>query len=109
VSIEVFYKDHPLGIFELDFLIYPCMDLKKPIIIEIKVSQKIGNENRGQLKNYLRSSPLNNHKILKQVDKGILINFKKIEAYEDGINVTPDDKISLELWELKNNKLKLIK
>jgi len=109
VSIEVFYKNHPLGIFELDFLIYPCMDLKKPIIIEIKVSQKIGNENRGQLKNYLRSSPLNNHKILKQVDKGILINFKKIEAYEDGINVTPDDKISLELWELKNNKLKLIK
>ena len=27
-NIELFYKNHALGLGELDFLIYPCMDLK---------------------------------------------------------------------------------
>ena len=31
------------------------------------------------------------------------------ESYKDGINKIPDNKISLERWEFKNNKLKLKK
>ena len=68
VSIEVFYKSHPLGLFELDFLIYPCMDLNEPVIIETKVRDKLNDGSRQQLKNYLRSASLNNNETLKKVE-----------------------------------------
>ena len=71
VSIEVFYKGHPLGLFELDFLIFPCMDLNEPIIIETKVTSKLNDAHRQQLKNYLRSAPMNNNEDLKKVEKSI--------------------------------------
>ena len=109
VSIEVFYKGHPLGLFELDFLIYPCMDLNKPVIIETKVTSKLNDTARQQLKNYLRSAPMNNNEDLKKVEKGILINFKVQEIFKDGINKTPEDKTSLEVWGFKNNKFKIVK
>ena len=109
VSIEVFYKGHPLGLFELDFLIFPCMDLNEPIIIETKVTSKLNDAHRQQLKNYLRSAPMNNNEDLKKVEKGILINFKVQEKFEDGVNKIPEDKTSFEIWELKNNKLKIVK
>ena len=109
VSIEVFYKSHPLGLFELDFLIYPCMDLNEPVIIETKVRDKLNDGSRQQLKNYLRSASLNNNETLKKVEKGILINFKVQEIFEEGINKIPDDKTSIEIWRFKNNKFKLLK
>ena len=109
VSIEVFYKGHPLGLFELDFLIYPCMDLNKPVIIETKVTSKLNDTARQQLKNYLRSAPMNNNEDLKKVEKGILINFKVQEIFEDGVNKTPEDKTSLEVWGFNNNKFKIVK
>tara|TARA_B100000949_G_scaffold180184_1_gene161312 strand:+ start:1258 stop:1725 length:468 start_codon:yes stop_codon:yes gene_type:complete len=109
VSIEVFYKGHPLGLFELDFLIYPCMDLNKPVIIETKVTSKLNDTARQQLKNYLRSAPMNNNEDLKKVEKGVLINFKVQEIFKDGINKTPEDKTSLEVWGFKNNKFKIVK
>ena len=109
VSIEVFYKGHPLGLFELDFLIFPCMDLSEPVIIETKVASKLTDDYKQQLKNYLRSAQLNNNEDLQKVKKGILINFKKSEIFKEGINKIPEDKTSLEIWELKNNKLKIVK
>ena len=109
VSIEVFYKGHPLGLFELDFLIYPCMDLNKPVIIETKVTSKLNDTARQQLKNYLRSAPMNNNEDLKKVENGVLINFKVQEIFKDGINKTPEDKTSLEVWGFKNNKFKIVK
>ena len=109
VSIEVFYKSHPLGLFELDFLIYPCMDLNEPVIIETKVRDKLNDGSRQQLKNYLRSAPLNNNETLKKVEKGILINFKVQEIFKEGVNKIPDDKTSIEIWGFKNNKFKLLK
>ena len=109
VSIEVFYKSHPLGLFELDFLIYPCMDLNEPVIIETKVRDKLNDGSRQQLKNYLRSASLNNNETLKKVEKGILINFKVQEIFEEGVNKIPDDKTSIEIWRFKNNKFKLLK
>ena len=109
VSIEVFYKGHPLGLFELDFLIFPCMDLNEPIIIETKVTSKLNDTARQQLKNYLRSAPMNNNEDLKKVENGVLINFKVQEIFKDGINKTPEDKTSLEVWGFKNNKFKIVK
>ena len=108
VSIEVFYKNHPLGLFELDFLIYPTIDLNEPVIVETKVTSKLTDDSKQQLKNYLRSAPLNNNEDLQKVKKGILINFKKSEIFKEGINTIPEDKTSLEVWGFKNNKFKLI-
>ena len=60
-SIEL-YKNHALGLGELDFLIYPCMDLKETIMIETKVASKLSDSHRQQLKNYLVSAPSNINK-----------------------------------------------
>jgi hypothetical protein len=43
------------------------------------------------------------------VEKGILINFKVQEIFEEGVNKIPDDKTSIEIWRFKNNKFKLLK
>ncbi len=62
-GLELFYKKHPLGLHELDFLINPCFDLKEPIIVETKVESTISDSHRQQLKNYLRSA-INNENII---------------------------------------------
>ena len=88
--------------FELDFLVSPSIDLKKYFIIETKLSSKITDEHRQQLRNYLRSAPLNNLKELKEINMGMLLNFRKTEKYKNGINEIPNGKIDIELWEIKN-------
>ena len=93
----------------MDFLIFPSLDLNEPIIIETKVASKLTDDYKQQLKNYLRSAPLNNNEDLQKVKKGILINFKKSEIFKEGINKIPEDKTSIEIWELKKNKFKKIK
>ena len=103
-SIELFYKNHALGLGELDFLIYPCMDLKETIMIETKVASKLSDSHRQQLKNYLVSAPSNINKSLGSVKKGILINYKNVEEYSDGKYITPEDGVTFEIWELKGNK-----
>ena len=105
-SIQIYYDKHPLGFLELDFIISPHGDLKEYLIIEIKQASKIDDSSRSQLKSQLRSAPLNNHEIIKKVTQGLLINFKKVEKYKDGVNEEPDEKIDVELWELKNGKFK---
>ena len=109
-NIQLFYESHPLRLFELDFLIYPSpsWDLKESIITEIKLQSKLNDEHRQQLKNYLKSAPLNSLKEVKKISKGLLINFKKLEKYKDGTNEPPDDKIEIEIWEFKNKRFKKI-
>ena len=103
-NIQVYYDTHPLGLFEFDFLIYPHGDLKEHIIIETKLSSKINDDHRQQLKNYLRSAHLNSQEEIKKIKQGLLINFKKVEKYKDGINEIPDEKIEIEVWSYKDNK-----
>tara|TARA_A100001388_G_C28588484_1_gene412290 strand:- start:142 stop:621 length:480 start_codon:yes stop_codon:yes gene_type:complete len=103
-NIELFYKNHALGLGELDFLIYPCMDLRETIMIETKVASKLTDSHRQQLKNYLVSAPSNINKSLGSVKKGILINYKNVEEYSDGKYTTPEDGVTFEIWELKGNK-----
>ena len=107
-NIQVYYDSHPLGLFEFDFLIYPHDDLKDHIIIETKLSSKINDDHRQQLKNYLKSAPLNSHEVIKKIKQGLLLNFKKAEKYKDGVNEIPDDKIDIEVWNYKNNQFKQI-
>lgn len=103
-SIELFYKNHALGLGELDFLIFPCIDLKETIIIETKVTSKLSDSHRQQLKNYLVSAPSNINKSLGSVKKGILINYKNVEEYDEGKCTSPEDGITFEIWELKKDK-----
>ena len=104
-TIQVYYDGHPLRRFELDFLITPNDDLKEHVIIEVKVSSKISDEHRQQLRNYLKSAPMNNLEQLKKINKGIILNFTKLEKYKDGTNQIPEEKVNLEIWEFKNDKL----
>jgi len=108
-SIQIYYDKHPLGFLELDFIVSPHGDLEEYLIIEIKQASKVENVSRHQLKSQLRSAPLNNHEIIKKVSKGILLNFKKVEKYEEGTNEIPEEKIDLEIWAFKNGKLVSIK
>lgn len=107
-NIEVFYKSFPLTLNELDFLIFPekSLDLNEPVIIETKVSSKISDEHRQQVRNYLKSAPLNSSEDLKKIKYGIILNFKKTEKYKDGVNEKPEDadKISIEIWEMTKDK-----
>ena len=103
-SIQIYYEKHPIGILELDFLISPWEDLNEYIIFELKLSSKIGNSDRQQLKNQLRSAPFNNHELIKKVTKGVIINFKKEEKYKEGKNEIPQDKVEIEVWEYKKGK-----
>ena len=105
-SIQIYYEKHPIGILELDFLVSPWEDLKEYIIFELKLSSKISNSDRQQLKNQLMSAPLNNHELVKKVSKENIINFKKEEKFKEGINEIPDEKIEFEIWEYKKGKFK---
>ena len=107
-TIQVYYDGHPLRRFELDFLVSPSIDLKKYFILETKLSSKSTDEHRQQLRNYLRSAPLNNLKELKEINMGMLLNFRKTEKYKNGINEIPNGKIDIELWEIKNNEFQQI-
>ena len=88
-----------------DLLIIIKSSPSETFLIETKLHSEIKNEHRQQLKNYLRSAPLNSHVDIKKINKGILLNFKKVEKFKDGINEIPDDKIDIEVWTLKNGKL----
>lgn len=104
-SVQIYYDTSPIGMVELDFIISPHGDLKEYLIIEMKQASKIDDTNRHQLKSQLRSAPLNNHEIISKVTKGILLNFKKVEKYKEGANEVPEEKIDLEIWLYKDNKL----
>ena len=61
-----------------------------------------GDTNSSLAKN--SSVVLNSHVDIKKINTGILLNFKKVEKFKDGINEIPDDKIDIEVWTFKNIK-----
>ena len=107
-GVELFYENNPIGLHELDFLITPCLDLKVPLIIETKVASNINEDSRQQLRNYLRSAKLNKNAIIKEIDTGLLINFKKSETFIDSNRKKKEVlDVELEVWTLKKNKYSL--
>ncbi len=101
-GLELFYESHPIGLHELDFLIMPCLDLKTPLIIETKIAKVTEEKTRQQLRNYLRSAPLNKNAIIKEINIGLIINFKNNESFvtESKGNLN----VELEIWKLEKNK-----
>ena len=107
-GVELFYENNPIGLHELDFLITPCLDLKVPLIIETKVASNINEDSRQQLRNYLRSAKLNKNAIIKEIDTGLLINFKKSETFIESNRKKKEVlNVELEVWTLKKNKYSL--
>ena len=72
-NIETFYKNQMLALRELDFLIpkqkNKSFDLKEPLIIECKYDTKLSDRHRSQLRQYLKSIPLNSTKELSRLNK----------------------------------------
>ena len=60
------------------------MDLKETIRLKQKFLQNL-YLHRQQLKNYLVLAPSNVNKSLGSVTKGILINYKGVEDYDEGM------------------------
>jgi len=75
VNIEIFYKGESVGVDRPDFIITKIDDCKEPILLELKVSDKIGDGHRIQLKSYCTSLPRNNNPLLKGFAGGILLVF----------------------------------
>ena len=106
--IEIFYKKESLGLLRLDFLLpaqkHKKWELKSPIVIETKSTSKINNDAHLQLKNYLLSLPRNDSKELKDIQEGILLNWRN--------NLEPTDKgeagTEIELFSFKNKRFKLL-
>ena len=104
-GVELFYETNPIGLHELDFLITPCLDLKVPLIIETKVGSNITEDSRQQLRNYLRSATLNKNAIIKKINTGLLINFKKSETFIDSNRKKKElSNVEIEVWKLEKNK-----
>ena len=104
-GVELFYETNPIGLHELDFLITPCLDLNIPLIIETKVGSNITEDSRQQLRNYLRSATLNKNAIIKKINTGLLINFKKSETFIDSNKKKKElSDIEIEVWKLEKNK-----
>ena len=104
-GVELFYETNPIGLHELDFLITPCLDLNIPLIIETKVGSNITEDSRQQLRNYLRSATLNKNAIIKKIDTGLLINFKKSETFIDSNRKKKElSDVEIEVWKLEKKK-----
>ena len=104
-GVELFYETNPIGLHELDFLITPCLDLNIPLIIETKVGSNITEDSRQQLRNYLRSATLNKNAIIKKINTGLLINFKKSETFIDSNRKKKElSNVEIEVWKLEKNK-----
>ena len=111
-NIETFYKNQMLALRELDFLIpkqkNKSFDLKDPLIIECKYDTKLSDRHRSQLRQYLKSIPLNSTKELKSIKQGILLNWQKTNVYDE-TRVASKTPIQVELWSFdKKNDMKLL-
>ena len=111
-NIETFYKNQMLALRELDFLIpkqkNKSFDLKEPLIIECKYDTKLSDRHRSQLRQYLKSIPLNSTKELKSIKQGILLNWQKTNVYDE-TRVAAMTPIQIELWSFdKKNDMKLL-
>jgi len=112
VNIEIYYKDHSVGLDRPDFILLPSRkkgwNFKFPLVLETKVTPQITNEHRAQLKSYLKSLPKNRNNDLKNVKQGILLKFLKSEDFINSEN--SKHLIEIELWghQKARDKIKLI-
>lgn len=75
VNIEIFYKDESVGVDRPDFIITKIGECNKPILLELKISDKISDGHRIQLKSYCTSLPKNDNPVLNGFVGGILMSF----------------------------------
>lgn len=80
VNIEIFYKGESVGVDRPDFVITKIGKNKSPIILETKVTDKITDDNRAQLKSYCISLPRNNNPVLNGFSGGLLLSFPKCDV-----------------------------
>ena len=112
LNLEIFFKNESLGIFRIDFLIpkqkNKSFNLKEPLIIECKYDTKLSDRHRSQLRQYLKSIPLNSTKELKSIKQGILLNWQKTNVYDE-TRVAAKTPIQIELWSFdKKNDMSLL-
>lgn len=101
VNIEIFYKGQCVGTDRPDFILLPHKkpwNLRKPIVLETKVSPKLSDDHHQQLKTYLKSLPQNRNATLTGIDRGILLRFHKAENFRQLVEVRHDRPVELELW-----------
>ncbi len=101
VNIEIFYKGHSVGVDRPDFVLTKVGDYKTPIILELKIADKISDGHRLQLKSYYNSFPKNNNPLLKNFTGGILLSIPtgdfddsdkvKVFVVDQKFNVLRDD------------------
>lgn len=111
-NIETFYKNQMLALRELDFLIpkqnNKSFNLKNPLIIECKYDSKLTDRHRSQLRQYLKSIPLNSISEVKSISHGILLNWQKTNTYDE-TRVASKTPIQIELWSFnKKEDMKLL-
>lgn len=75
VNIEIFYKGESVGVDRPDFIVTKIGGCSKPILLELKVTDKISDGHRQQLKSYCTSLPRNNNPVLNGFAGGILMSF----------------------------------
>ena len=106
-NIETFYKNQMLALRELDFLIpkqkSKDFNLTSPLIIECKYDSKLTDRHRSQLRQYLKSIPLNSTNELKSITHGILLNWQKTNTYDE-TRVASKTPIQIELWSFDKKK-----
>ena len=111
-NIETFYKNQMLALRELDFLSpkqkNKDFNLTSPLIIECKYDSKLSDRHRSQLRQYLKSIPLNSTNELKSITHGILLNWQKTNTYDE-TRVASETPIQIELWSFdKKQDMQLI-
>ncbi len=106
-NIETFYKNQMLALRELDFLIpkqkSKDLNLTSPLIIECKYDSKLTDRHRSQLRQYLKSIPLNSTNELKSITHGILLNWQKTNTYDE-TRIASKTPIQIELWSFDKKK-----
>ncbi len=75
VNIEIFYKGESVGVDRPDFIVTKIGNLGAPILLELKISDKISDGHRTQLKSYCTSLPKNSNPALKSFAGGILMAY----------------------------------
>jgi len=99
VNIEIFYEGESVGTDRPDFIITKWKDIKNPVILEIKVANKISDDYKRQLKSYCISLPHNNNPVFKNFSGAILMLFPKGEVEQEEKSeiqfFTVDDKFDI--------------
>ena len=85
INLEIFYKGQAIGNDRPDFVILGGkigdLEIKFPILIEMKVTNTITNDHRQQLKTYFLSLSQSKDKRLRNAKLGLLVKILKSEDY----------------------------